>query len=94
LIETVRKLEERIERFRLQKEAMKTSYTAAAAEVKAAQAITGVGSSFDDIGETLRRAEDNVARRSNPASSLETHQNLEIKGEMLSPRRCFNEAPQ
>jgi phage shock protein A len=61
LIETEKKLEERIEKFRLQKEVMKTSYTAAAAEVKVTQAMTGLGNSFTNVGESLRRAEDKVA---------------------------------
>jgi phage shock protein A len=61
LIDTEKKLEERIEKFRLQKEVMKTSYTAAAAEVRVTQAMTGVGSSFNNVGESLRRAEDKVS---------------------------------
>ena len=61
LIDTEKKLEERIEKFRLQKEVMKTSYTAAAAEVKVTQAMTGLGNSFQNVGDSLRRAEDKVA---------------------------------
>jgi phage shock protein A len=61
LIETEKKLEDRIEKFRLQKEVMKISYTAAAAEVQATQAMTGVGSGVANVGETLRRAEDKVS---------------------------------
>jgi phage shock protein A len=61
LIETEKKLADRIEKFRLQKEVMKTSYTAAAAQVKVTQAMSGVGSSFNNVGDTLRRAEDKVS---------------------------------
>jgi phage shock protein A len=60
LIGFERKLEERIESFRTRKEVMKASYTAAAAQVKVSQSIAGIGSSFGDVGETLRRAEDKV----------------------------------
>jgi phage shock protein A len=72
LIETEKKLEDRTERFRLQKEVMKTSYTAAAAEVKVTQAMTGVGSSFNNVGETLRRAEDKVAGMCAKADAMQS----------------------
>jgi phage shock protein A len=72
LIETEKKLEDRIEKFRLQKEVMKTSYTAAAAEVKVTQAMTGVGSSFSNVGETLRRAEDKVAGMRAKADAMQS----------------------
>jgi len=61
LIATEKQLEARIEKFRVQKEVMKTSYTAAAAEVRVTQAMTGLGNSFNNVGESLRRAEDKVA---------------------------------
>ena len=35
---------------------MKASYTAAAEQVKVSQSMAGIGSSFDNVGETLRRA--------------------------------------
>jgi phage shock protein A len=61
LIDTEKKLEDRIEKFRVQKEVMKTNYTAAVAQVKATQAMTGVGSSFNNVGDAMRRAEDKVS---------------------------------
>jgi len=72
LIETEKKLEDRIEKFRVQKEVMKTSYTAAAAEVKVTQAMTGVGNSFNNVGETLRRAEDKVTGMRAKADAMQS----------------------
>jgi phage shock protein A len=72
LIETEKKLQDRIEQFRLRKEVMKTSYTAAAAEVQVTQAMTGVGGSFDNVGETLRRAEDKVSGMRAKADAMQS----------------------
>ena len=82
LIDTEKKLEERIESFRLQKEVMKTSYTAAAAEVKVTQAMTGVGSSFNNVGESLRRAEDKVSGMRAKADAM---QSLTESGVLVDP---------
>ncbi|MGH7052519.1 MAG: PspA/IM30 family protein, partial [Stellaceae bacterium] len=43
LIEYEKKLEERIDSFRTQKEVMKASYTAAASQVKVSQSMAGIG---------------------------------------------------
>jgi phage shock protein A len=72
LIETEKKLADRIEKFRLQKEVMKTSYTAAAAQVQVTQAMSGVGSSFNNVGDTLRRAEDKVSGMRAKADAMES----------------------
>ena len=72
LTETEKKLADRIEKFRLQKEVMKTSYTAAAAQVKVTQAMSGVGSSFNNVGDTLRRAEDKVSGMRAKADAMES----------------------
>ena len=61
LIEYEKTLEARLESFRTQKETMKASYTAAAAQVKVTQSIAGIGDGIGDVGETLRRADDKVA---------------------------------
>ncbi|MGH7097170.1 MAG: PspA/IM30 family protein [Stellaceae bacterium] len=60
LIEYEKKLEERIDSFRTQKEVMKASYTAAASQVKVSQSMAGIGSGFANAGDTLRRAGDKV----------------------------------
>jgi phage shock protein A len=72
LIDYEQKLAERIEKFRLQKEVAKTSYTAAAAQVQVTQAMAGVGTSFDSVGDTLRRAEDKVSGMRAKADAMES----------------------
>jgi phage shock protein A len=71
LIDTEKKLEARIEKFRLQKEVTKTTYTAAAAQVKVSQSMAGIGSSFHNVGDTLRRAEDKAAGMRAKADAME-----------------------
>ena len=51
-------LESRIEQFHTQKEVMKSNYTAAQAQVKVTESLTGVGNRLGQVGDTMRRAED------------------------------------
>lgn len=71
LVDYEKNLETRLEAFRTKKEVMKASYTAAAAQAKVGEAITGIGSSFDNVGETLRRADDKVAAMRAKADAME-----------------------
>ena len=57
-----RRLAERIAAFRTEKETIKASYTASAAQVKANEAIAGISSDLGDVGRTLDRARDRVAQ--------------------------------
>ncbi|HJU16582.1 MAG TPA: PspA/IM30 family protein [Stellaceae bacterium] len=66
-----KRLEERIKGFRTRKEVMKASYTAAATQVKVSQSMAGIGSSFDNVGETLRRADDKVEGMRAKAEAME-----------------------
>jgi phage shock protein A len=61
LVEYERKLEERITQFRTQKEVMKSSYSAAQAQVKVTESLAGVGHDLGSVGDSLQRAEDKVA---------------------------------
>ncbi|MGA8382405.1 MAG: PspA/IM30 family protein [Stellaceae bacterium] len=72
LIEYEKKLEDRIERFRTQKEIMKASYTAAAAQVRVTQSMAGLGSSFNNVSDTLRRADDKVTGMRAKADAMES----------------------
>ncbi len=71
LIEYEKKLEASIESFRTQKEVMKASYTAAAAQVKVTESMAGIGNSVGNVGETLRRADDKVAGMRAKADAME-----------------------
>jgi len=86
LIETEKKLADRIEKFRLQKEVMKTSYTAAAAQVKVTQAMSGVGSSFNNVGDTLRRAEYKVSGMRAKADAMESLTDSGVLSDPLDSR--------
>jgi len=57
-----RQLSEQIAAFRIEKETIKATYTASAAQVKANEAVAGIGASVDDIGASLDRARDRVAQ--------------------------------
>lgn len=62
LQERERQLSEQIAAFRIEKETIKATYTASAAQVKANEAVAGIGASADDIGASLERARDRVAQ--------------------------------
>ena len=61
LIGYQKKLETRIEQFRTQKEVMKSSYSAAQAQVKVTESLSGVGKNLNGVGDAMRRVEDKVA---------------------------------
>jgi phage shock protein A len=71
LIVYQKRLEERIEKFRVQKEVMKSSYNAAQAQVKVSESLTGLGTTIGGVGDTLRRADDKVAGMRAKADAME-----------------------
>jgi phage shock protein A len=71
LITYQKKLEERIEQFRTQKEVMKSSYAAAQAQVKVTESLTGVGKNLGNVGDAMRRAGDKVQGMQAKADALE-----------------------
>lgn len=58
LIETERKLSAKISAFRTKKETIKAQYTAAEAQVKVKEAVTGISEEMADVGFAIQRAED------------------------------------
>lgn len=62
LVEATRRLEAKIQAFRTRKETVKASYTAAQAETKVAEAVSGISEEMGDVGLALQRAEDKVAQ--------------------------------
>lgn len=62
LQEKERHLAERVAAFRVEKETIKATYTASQAQVKANEAMSGVGSQMSDIVTSLDRARDRVAQ--------------------------------
>ena len=57
-----RRLAERVAAFRIEKESIKATYTASKAQVKANEAVAGIGSQMSDVGASLERARDRVAQ--------------------------------
>ena len=55
LVQTSQELQARVERFRTQKETMKASYTAAEAQTKVGEAISGISDSSKSAGATMQR---------------------------------------
>lgn len=62
LQEREKRLAEQIAAFRIEKETIKATYTASAAQVRANEAVSGIGSQLDDLGVSLDRARDRVAQ--------------------------------
>lgn len=58
LVETEKKLSAKISAFRTKKETIKAQYTAAEAQVKVKEAVTGISEEMADVGFAIQRAED------------------------------------
>jgi len=50
---------------------MKTTYTAAQAQVKVTQSLTGIGDSMTGVGDAMRRAEDKVLAMRDKADAMD-----------------------
>jgi phage shock protein A len=60
LQERERRLAEQIAAFRVEKETMKATYSASEAQVRANEAVSGIGANMNDIGASLDRARERV----------------------------------
>ncbi len=79
-------LEDRIERFRTQKDTMKASYAAAQAQVKVTQSLTGVGDKLGGVGDALRRAEDKMLSARDKADAMDSMIEQGLIGDPLDRR--------
>lgn len=70
LVAYERKLADRIDLFRTQKEVMKTTFTAAQAQVKVTEALTGLGGHLGGTSDALRRANAKVEGMRDRADAL------------------------
>jgi phage shock protein A len=71
LLQTSRLLEARVETFRTQKETLKASYTAAAAQTKINEAVSGISESMTDTGMAMQRAQDKIEQMQARASAVD-----------------------
>ncbi len=61
LVQTSQRLQAQVEQFRTRKETLKASYTAAEAQTKVGEAVSGISSSMGDAGAAMQRAQDKIA---------------------------------
>jgi phage shock protein A len=61
LVLTSQRLQAQVEQFRTRKETLKASYTAAEAQTKVGEAVSGISTSMGDAGATMQRAQDKIA---------------------------------
>ncbi len=60
LIDTSQRLQAQVEQFRTKKETLKATYTAAQAQTKVGEAVSGISSSMGDAGQAMQRAQDKI----------------------------------
>ncbi|MGH8981266.1 MAG: PspA/IM30 family protein [Acidimicrobiales bacterium] len=61
LVATSQRIQGQIEQFRTRKETLKASYTAAEAQTKIGEAVSGISTSMGDAGAAMQRAQDKIA---------------------------------
>lgn len=61
LVDASRRLEAKVQAFRTRKETIKATYSAAEAETKVGEALSGISEEMGDVGLAMERAEDKVA---------------------------------
>jgi len=71
LIATSQRLQTQIEQFRTKKETLKASYTAAEAQTKIGEAVSGISTSMGDAGATMQRAQDKIASMQARAGAMD-----------------------
>jgi phage shock protein A len=62
LVDASRRLEAKVQTFRTRKETIKATYTAAEAQSKVGEAVSGISEEMGDVGLAMQRAEDKVAQ--------------------------------
>ncbi len=82
LIDYEKKLQDRIDQFRTQKEVMKSQYDAAKAEVQVNESMSGIGNKLGDVGEMLQRAQDKTRQMQ---AHAEADESLEESGVISEP---------
>ncbi len=71
LVTTSQALQSRVESFRTQKETMKAAYTAAEAQTKIGEAVSGISKSMGDTGLAMQRAQDKIGEMQARAGAID-----------------------
>ncbi len=84
LVDASQRLQAKVEAFRTRKETIKATYTAAEAQTRINEAVSGIGEEMGDVGLAMQRAEDKVAQRTSADSMVEAELSR-IRGELGGP---------
>jgi phage shock protein A len=68
---TTQQLQTRVDAFRTQKETLKASYTAAQAQTKIGEAVSGISESMSDTGLAMQRAQDKIEQMQARAGAMD-----------------------
>ena len=71
LVEASKRLQAKVEAFRSHKEVIKATYTAAEAETKVGEAVSGISEEMSDVGLAVQRAEDKTAQMHARAGAID-----------------------
>ena len=71
LIETSQRLQTQVAEFRTRKETIKATYTAAEAQTKIGEAVTGISNSMGDAGQAMTRAQDKIDQMQARAGAMD-----------------------
>ncbi len=71
LVATSQRLQAQIEQFRTKKETLKATYTAAEAQTKIGEAVSGISTSMGDAGAVMQRAQDKIASMQARAGAMD-----------------------
>lgn len=71
LVMASQQLQARVDAFRTRKETIKATYTAAEAQTKVSEAVTGISDELGDVGLAVQRAEDKTAQMQARAGAID-----------------------
>jgi phage shock protein A len=71
LVETMRRLQAQVSAFRTRKETLKASYTAAEAQTRVGEAVSGISDSLGDAGAAMQRAQDRITEMQARAGAID-----------------------
>jgi phage shock protein A len=71
LVLAQQRLQAKVESFRTRKETIKATYTAAEAQTRINEAMSGIGSELGDVGAAIQRAEDKTAQMQARAGAID-----------------------
>lgn len=71
LVESASRFQARVDAFRLQKETLKATYTAADAQVRVRETLSGVSQEMNDLGQAVSRAQERTAQLQARAAAID-----------------------